>query len=188
MKRFLLILTVLMLAGIGCGLSPPTAAVPPTATPPAATQTELLLPTSPPGPSETPLGGQFVPTSTFTPSPTIPSPTPITPTATPTATPTSTPTATPNIASTGPLAVPLIEFTNPRTLEDGATVWTAVVHAVGGNGIYTYLHGGTPQPGPIFNVPADEEMPITVYSGDGQEITCDYRIDGAEYASTTCIE
>ncbi len=178
----LIVLACLVMTSLACNLTK-QAEPTPTATlivlgSPSPVTTGLLLPTATPGPSHTPLGGQFDPTFTPPPSPTpIPLPTLVPPTASPVPTGTE----TPDVASTGPLEMSL-EIHGRRLLEDGRVTWTITVHAVGGNGAYTYEHLGAVQPGPTFDTVGTQGNAIVheviVRSGDGQQASCNYYIPG----------
>lgn len=182
--RWLFTLVILGAVSLGCNLTnQQPAALTPTNTlvgapPPQPAITQLLLPTATPGPSHTPLGGQFDPTLTLPPSPTqIPLPTVVPPTHSPT----PTATATSDIASTGSLEIESIEFTDRREV-NGEVEWTVIVHAVGGNGDYTYEHLGRVQPGPTFKTVGAAGAAIVheviVRSSDGQTARCNYYIGG----------
>ncbi|MBN1284413.1 MAG: hypothetical protein JXB47_03365 [Anaerolineae bacterium] len=176
----LIAIIMLSVSSLGCNLTGRPAATPTVtligAPPPRPMVTQLLLPTATPGPSQTPLGGQFNPTLTLPPTPTqIPLPSVVPPTHSPT----PTTTATSDIASTGPLEIESIELTDRREA-GGKVEWTVVVHAVGGNGDYTYEHLGERQAGPIFKTAGTSGAAIVhevvVRSGDGQTASCNYYI------------
>jgi hypothetical protein len=176
----LIVLAALSAGSLGCNLTSNRAAPTPTITLIAGSpeaMPELVLPTATPGPTDTPLGGQYeiLPTPVTTPV-TLPTPMP------PTTLPTPTVTETPDIASTGPLRITLLEFDDWRELDDDRVQWSILVHAVGGNGIYTFEHIGEVYDVPTFDVTGTRGAPIvqsiTVRSGDGQRITCDYYVPG----------
>jgi hypothetical protein len=158
------------------------------ASPPAALTADLVLPTATLGPTATPLGGQFAPTSTLKPTPTqlpLPSPLPPAEFLTVTATETTTPAS--------PLEITLIEFTDWREVDaEGHVGWTLVVHVSGGDGVYTYLHEDQVQRGPIFEVIGTQGSAfvhtVSVRSGDGQEARCSYYVPSEErdYFRATC--
>lgn len=158
--------------------------------PPGPEVTRLVLPTATPGPTATPLGGQFAPLATLEPTPTqIPLPTVVRPSETPQ---TTTPTPGP---SAGPLVIASIEFTNRRQLDaQGQIAWTVTVRAAGGNGDYTYLHEDQVQTGPVFSVIGTEGAAlvhtVTVRSSDGQQVSCRYYIapNVRDYHREVCAE
>jgi hypothetical protein len=188
----LVALVALCIGSLGCNLTSQHKPTTPTITFIAGTQEglpELVLPTATPGPTDTLLGAQFDPLPTLAASPTnfaLPTPIP------PTASPTTTATATPNIASSGDLRITLLEFDDWQNLGDGRVQWTVLVHAVGGNGVYTYEHIGQVHDTPAFDVAgtrgSDVVHSITVRSADGQQVTCDYFIPGGTegYFSYQC--